>query len=333
MGSGARKYKACEELGITVRTCQRWTQAGVVKADGRAGAERPVPANKLSQEEREQVMAVTQCSAYKDLPPSQIVPALADQGEYIASESSFYRILHDAKQQNHRGRSKAPEQKTLSTHVATGPNQLWCWDITWLPGAAKGFYFYLYLILDVYSRKVVGWEIHENESSKQAAEQVKRAHLREGVGTRPLVLHSDNGSPMKGASLLETLYRLNVVSSYSRPRVSNDNAFAESIFRTCKYRPGYPSKGFVDIKASREWVLRFVHWYNHQHKHSGLKFMSPIERHEGRDRKILQKRHEVYVAAKARNPNRWSGETRNWDLPEFVSLNPEKEQAILESTG
>ena len=147
------------------------------------------------------------------------------------------------------------------------------------------------------------------------------------------MLHSDNGSPMKGSSLLETLYRLNVVSSYSRPRVSNDNAFAESIFKTCKYRPDYPSKGFVDIKASREWVLQFVHWYNHQHKHSGLKFMSPIERHEGRDRKILQKRHEVYAAAKARNPNRWSGETRNWDLPTFVSLNPEKEQVILENTG
>lgn len=333
MDNGARKYKACEELGITVRTCQRWTQLGAVKVDGRAGAKRSAAANKLSQEEREQVLAITRSPAYKDLPPSQIVPALADAGEYIASESSFYRILHDADQQHHRGRSKAPERKALSTHVATGPNQLWCWDITWLPGSAKGFYFYLYLILDVYSRKVVGWEIHENESSEQAAALVRRTHLREGVGTRPLVLHSDNGSPMKGASLLETLYRLNVVSSYSRPRVSNDNAFAESIFRTCKYRPDYPSKGFANLEASRKWVLQFVHWYNHQHKHSGLKFLSPIERHEGRDSEILQKRDEVYAAAKARNPNRWSGRTRNWELPTFVSLNPEKEQVILESIG
>ncbi len=316
-----------------MRTCQRWTETGHVKADGRAGAERSEPGNKLSQEEREQVLAITRGPDYKDLPPSQIVPALADKGEYIASESSFYRILHAEKQQNHRGRSKAPERKALSTHVATAPNQLWCWDITWLPGSAKGFYYYLYLILDVYSRKVVGWEIHQQESSEHAAVLVRRTHLREGVGTQPLVLHSDNGSPMKGASLLETLYRLNVVSSYSRPRVSNDNAYAESIFRTCKYRPDYPSKGFIDIRAAREWVLKFVHWYNHKHKHSGLKFVSPIERHEGRDRDIMRQRDGVYAAAKARNPSRWSGNTRNWELPEHVCLNPEKEQTVLVITG
>jgi len=331
--SGARKFKACDELGITVRTYQRWIEGGSIGFDGRADASRPPPANKLSDEERERILLVTQRKDFKDLPPSQIVPALADEGTYLASESSFYRILHEAKQQNHRGRSKAPERKVLSTHMATGPNQVWCWDITWLPGAAKGFYFYLYLILDVYSRKIVGWEIHENESSEQAATLVSRAHLREGVGTKPLVLHSDNGSPMKGASLLETLYRLNVVSSYSRPRVSDDNAFAESIFRTCKYRPNYPSKGFVNIKAAREWVLTFAHWYNHKHKHSGLKFVSPIERHEGRDGKIMQQRESVYATAKAKHPNRWSGSTRNWRLPTFVCLNPEREQAELTKTG
>jgi len=304
-----------------------------VKVDGRAGAKRPVPVNKLSPEERTQVLAITQRPAYKDLPPSQIVPALADQGEYVASESSFYRILHDEKQQHHRGRSKTPERKVLSTHVATGPNQLWCWDITWLPGSVKGFYYYLYLILDVFSRKVVGWEVYETESSEQASALVQRTHLREGVGLNPLILHSDNGSPMKGASLLETLYRLNVISSYSRPRVSNDNAYAESIFRTCKYRPDYPSKGFAALPAARDWVLQFAHWYNHEHKHSGLKFVSPMDRHEGRDGDILSQRNVVYAAAKERNPNRWSGETRNWTLPGFVCLNPEKKQVALAKTG
>lgn len=258
---------------------------------------------------------------------------MADQGEYVASESSFYRILKEEKQQHHRGRSKAPERRVLNTHVATGANQLWCWDITWLPGSAKGFYYYLYLILDVYSRKVVGWEVHEEESSEHASTLVTRTHLREGVGTQALVLHSDNGSPMKGSSLMETLYRLNVVSSYSRPRVSNDNAFAESIFRTCKYRPDYPSKGFVDIQTARDWVLKFVYWYNHRHKHSGLKFVSPVDRHEGRDDEIMQKRHTVYEAAKARNPGRWSAGTRSWKLPESVYLNPEKDQTVLAETG
>jgi transposase InsO family protein len=296
-------------------------------------AVRPSPANKLTQQEREQVLAVTRQDEYKSLPPSQIVPALADKGEYIASEASFYRILHEDKQQNHRGRSKAPEPKQQSTHIATGPNQVYCWDITWLPGSVKGFYFYLYLILDVFSRKVVGWEVHEKESSEHAAALVRRTYLREGLGAQPLVLHSDNGSPMKGSSLMETLYKLNVVSSYSRPRVSNDNAYAESIFRTCKYRPDYPSKGFSDIDKARAWVLEFVRWYNYKHKHSGLKFLSPIERHNGLDETIMQKRKAVYEAAKSRNPNRWSGNTRNWDLPETVCLNPDKQYENLRKAG
>ena len=331
MDSGARKFKACNELDISVRTYQRWIESGTLKVDGRVDAIRPAPTNKLTREEREQVLEVTRRPAYKSLPPSQIVPALADEGEYIASESSFYRILHEEKQQNHRGRSKAPQKKALSTHVASAPNQLWCWDISFLPGPVKGFYFYLYLILDVYSRKVVGWEIHEQESAEHAAELVGRTHLREGVGNKPLVLHSDNGSPMKGSSLLETLYRLNVVSSYSRPRVSNDNAFVESIFRTCKYRPEYPYQGFKDIQAAREWVLKFVHWYNHRHKHSGLKFVSPVQRHTGQDKAIMDRRDAVYKAAQARNPNRWSGNTRNWELPNAVCLNPERKE--LAETG
>ena len=237
------------------------------------------------------------------------------------------------KQQSHRGKSKAPEPRPISTHVATGPNQIWCWDITWLPGSAKGFYYYLYLILDLFSRKIVGWEIHDEESSKHAADLVTRTHLREGVGEQPLILHSDNGSPMKGASLLTTLFSLGIASSYSRPRVSNDNAYAESIFRTCKYRPDYPSKGFANIEEARQWVLKFAHWYNYNHKHSGLKFISPTQRHDGIEEEIMMQREAVYIAAKAKHPERWSGNTRNWELPDAVYLNPEKEQKILAKTG
>ena len=261
------------------------------------------------------------------------MPALADKGEYIASESSFYRIMHEHRQQHHRGRSKIPERKPISTHEATAPNQVWCWDITWLPGPVRGVYYYLYLILDIYSRKIVGWEIHEEESSDNASQLVSKAHLREGVGDNPLVLHSDNGSPMKGASLLTTLYTLNIASSYSRPRVSNDNAYAESIFRTCKYRPDYPYKGFSNITGARKWALEFVHWYNHAHKHSGIKFISPAELHAGRGCEIMRQRRTVYAAAKAKHPERWSGNTRNWELPHSVFLNPEKEKIALTETG
>ncbi|RLQ20142.1 IS3 family transposase, partial [Seongchinamella sediminis] len=305
--AGARRATACREMGISVRTLQRWTQEGELRVDGRPGADRPPPANKLTQEERQAVLDTVNSEAFRSLPPSQIVPTLADEGRYIASESTFYRILREEGQQQHRGRSRAPGHRPVSTHCATGPNQVWCWDITWLPGPAKGIYYYLYLMLDLYSRKVVGWEIHAEESSELAAHMLRKAYLREGIAGVPLVLHSDNGSPMKGASMLDTLYRLGVVNSHSRPRVSNDNAYAESIFRTCKYRPGYPYKGFAALDDARAWVLQFVHWYNHEHKHSGLKFMTPVQRHTGQTDRVMDHRRAVYEAARAMNPDRWSG--------------------------
>lgn len=172
-------------------------------------------------------------------------------------------------------------------------------------------FLYLYMILDLYSRKIVGWEVHENESAGHASTLVRKAHLREGVGADVLVLHAYNGSPMKGASLLETLYELGVVSSYSRARVSNDNAYAESLFRTCKYQPDFPYKGFATLTEARQWVLQFVHWYNHHHKHSGLKFVAPAQRHSGEARQIVTHRQQVYEGAKAANPRRWTGDTRN----------------------
>ena len=322
--SGAATYQACRELGITIRTYQRWIAGGNIKSDGRPDMTRPEPKNKLSLQERQEILDVANSEQYGSLPPSQIVPTLADEGRYIASESSFYRVLHEHKQQHQRGRSQETVRKTATTHTATGPNQLWCWDITWLPGPAKGVYYYLYLILDVYSRKIVGWEIHDHESSENASVLVRKTHLRECVGLKPLVLHSDNGSPMKGASLLETLHELGVASSYSRPRVSNDNAYAESIFRTCKYRPNYPYKGFASLEDARSWVLEFTYWYNHRHKHSGIKFVTPAQRHEGEAKKVMDRRKELYQQAKDRNPARWSGNTRNWELPEKVHLNPEK---------
>jgi transposase InsO family protein len=191
-------------------------------------------------------------------------------------------------------------------------------------------YYYLYLILDIYSRKIVGWEIHTHESSQNASILVRQTHLKEQVGMQPLVLHSDNGSPMKGASLMATLDNLGVASSYSRPRVSNDNAYAESIFRTCKYRPNYPYKGFLTLTDAREWVLEFVHWYNVRHHHSGIKFVTPEQRHNGDDKIISVKRTAIYEAAKIKHPERWSSKTRNWELPEEVHLNPEKNSVEIQ---
>jgi len=327
--AGARQHKACEVLEISARTYQRWTQGEAVLSDRRPGAQRPVPANKLSDEERNEILQVANSPAFCSLPPSQMVPALADQECYLASESTVYRILREANQQHHRGRSEAPQRKAPSTHCAVGPNQVWCWDITWLPGPARGLFYYLYLILDLYSRKVIAWEVHDSEASDLAARLIHKGCLSEGIVAQPLVLHADNGSPMKGASMLETLRRLGVTPSFSRPRVSNDNAYAESLFRTCKYRPDYPVNGFATIDEARAWVLSFTRWYNTEHKHSGLKFTTPAQRHTGEAEVILEHRKQVYRAARARHPNRWSGDIRNWDLPEKVWLNPEKERSDL----
>ena len=329
VAAGARQHKACAILEISSRTYQRWTQNAQGLRDGRPDAQRPTPANKLSPEERAAILAVCNSPAFRSLPPSQIVPTLADEGRYLASESSFYRVLREADQQHHRGRSEEPRRKPLSTHCALGSNQVWCWDITWLPGPARGLYYYLYLIMDLYSRKIVAWEIHETESSDLAARLVSKACLAEGIVSQPLVLHSDNGSPMKGASMLETLRRLGVTSSFSRPRVSNDNAYAESLFRTCKYRPDYPVNGFATLDEARAWVLSFTRWYNTEHKHSGLKFTTPEQRHTGEATSILEHRKEVYRQARDRHPNRWRGAIRNWELPDQVWLNPEKERPEL----
>ena len=301
-------------------------QAGddAVTADSRPTSVRPEPANKLTEDERTEILAVANSEEFASLPPSQIVPTLADRGIYVASESSFYRVLKSASQQHHRGKAKKPSGRLVTSHCAIAPNQVWSWDITWLPAAIKGKYHYWYMVLDIYSRKIVGHEVHEAESAESAARLMRRASLAEGLAGRPLVLHSDNGSAMKGSTMLATLEQLGVAPSFSRPRVSNDNAYAESLFRTCKYRPDYPSKPFATLEDARAWTQKFVCWYNQDHKHSGLKFVTPAQRHGGQAEAILEHREQVYREAKSRNPLRWSRNIRNWNLDDQVWLNPER---------
>jgi putative transposase len=328
--AGAMEEKACRIMGISQRTLFRWKKR---PEDQRPHAKRPVPQNKLTREEKQVILVHMNSDRFKSQPPSQMVPQLADEGIYLASESTIYRILKEVKQQNHRGRSEKPIKRMATTHCATGPNQVWMWDITWLKGPISGQFFYLYLILDLYSRKIVGWEIWPVESAEHASTLMRKTCLSEKhTGQAPLVLHSDNGSPMKGATLLETLYQLGITGSRSRPRVSNDNAYAESIFRTCKYRPDYPYKGFLDISEARQWVLKFTHWYNYEHHHSGLNFLTPNQRHTGMDAVIFQNRQRVYEQAKEKNPNRWTRQCRKWELDAKVFLNPVKteEQDLMD---
>ena len=197
--------------------------------------------------------------------------------------------------------------------------------VTYLPTSIRGMYFYLYMIVDVFSRKVVGWEVHLEENGCNAAILVQKAILSEGCMLDPPVLHSDNGSPQKGFTLRAKLDVLGVTPSYSRPHVSDDNPYSEALFRTVKYRPDYPYKGFEALDDARVWVKGFVNWYNHEHQHSAIRYVTPVERHEYRDEQALEMRRQVYEAAKAKHPERWSGKARNWDYISEVWLNPPAE--------
>lgn len=325
--SGARLKPTCDEAGICVRTYRRWFRDGEVKQDQRPHAKRCEPGNKLSLEERQAVVDVCNSTEYASLPPSQIVPTLLDLGLYIASESSFYRILKERNLLHHRGRSQEPAKRAKPTsYTAHGPNQVWTWDITYLPTPVVGQFYYLYLFVDIYSRKIVGYEVHESECGKLAAQLVQHCLLKEPRWNtpEPLVLHSDNGAPMKAYTMKAKLENLGVMSSYSRPRVSNDNPYSEALFRTLKYSTEWPSSGFEDLEKARDWVQNFVGWYNNEHKHSKINFVTPAERHAGKDGAILAERKKVLEAAKQKTPERWSRSTRNCNPIEAVTLNPDK---------
>jgi len=322
---GARLTKCCEVVGIDRSTWQRWHEQGQLRADARPDAQRPVPRNALSTQEREQI--VTEClrPEYADLPPGQIVPRLADQGRYIGSESTFYRILRGLKLQHHRGRSQPVQNRSVPRLYASQPNAVWCWDVSWLKGPIKGVFYYLYLVVDLYSRKIIIADVMGEESGEIAASLIQKALWRERQlqpHCQPQVLHADNGSPMRSATLLAKLQDLGIAPSYSRPRVSNDNAFAEAMFRTLKYRPAYPAKGFVDLAQARQWIGDFVTWYNTVHRHSAINFVTPEQRHTGDEYQVLSKRQKLYEKAKSDHPSRWSGATRNWTPAGPVFINP-----------
>jgi len=322
--AGARQAPACAVLGLSERTLQRWQAGETVGHDQRPW--RPyAPPHKLTEAERAALLAVANSTEFGHLPPSQIVPRLADQGRYLASESTFYRVLKAENQWAHR-RSERPAQTRSKPKAlcATAPNQLYSWDITYLPTAIRGQFFYLYLFLDIFSRKIVGWQVYDTECSTLASAVLRDICQREAIEPHQVVLHADNGGPMKGATMLATLQGLGVMPSFSRPAVSNDNPYSESLFKTLKYRPDYPAKPFADLAEARRWVAHLVRWYNHEHRHSAIRFVTPAQRHAGLDGPLLAQRKAVYEDARRKHPQRWSGATRNWQRIATVHLNPDQ---------
>lgn len=323
--AGARQSQACVMLGLSCRTLRRWRSAQTL-VDQRKGATHKPSANALSSEEKEAILVVCNSVEYQSLPPSQIVPRLADQGVYLASESTFYRVLREHAQAHRRGRAQPPRKLARpQPWGARAPLKTWSWDITFLPTVVRGQFYRLYMVMDIYSRMIVGWEIHLDERAEHAASLISKACLRHCVQRNELVLHADNGSPMKGATMLATLQRLGIVPSFSRPTVSDDNPYSETLFRTLKYTPAYPKKPFASIDAAQQWVLRFVTWYNTEHRHSAIKFVTPAQRHYGQEAMLMARRHTVYEVAKQAMPQRWKGRTtRDWQPVAEVWLNPEK---------
>lgn len=326
--NGCRKKIACRDIGLSIRTIQRWEQRDVLE-DQRPAALR-IPGNKLTRNEEERMIAILNSEEFKDQTPWIIVPSLADRNEYVASESSFYRLMRRKKLLGHRGKAKPKSHCKPDGHVTTYSNQVWSWDITYLRSNVNGIFFYLYMIMDIYSRKIVGWRIHETQRDELSSALIEEACYVEKI--RPaalLVLHSDNGSPMKGSTMLCTLQKLGVVPSFSRPGVSDDNPYSESLFKTLKYTPYFPSKPFESVEQASEWVSWFVDWYNNRRLHGEINYVTPASRHIGNDIVTLENRKRVYEQARTTHPERWSSSSRNWNHTREVFLNPTKKQQSI----
>lgn len=320
---GARKSAACAAIDLQLRTLERWETQTI--GDMRSVIVKD-PANKLTSAERSEVLRICCSDEFMNMTPNEIVPKMAETGRFVASEASFYRILKSEGMVKKSSSRKTSRRKKPTALTASGPCQVWSWDITYLRSPVKGLYFYLYLFQDIWSRAIVGWAIHETESAEFAADAMKRISAEMGV--KDVRLHADNGGPMKGATMLATLQQLGVIPSFSRPSVSNDNPYSESLFKTLKYRASYPDF-FASIEHAQEWVTGFVKWYNYEHLHSGIKFVTPMQRHNSEDKAILENRKATYEKAKLKNPLRWAGGIRNWNWLETVTLNPDKNLDLL----
>jgi putative transposase len=328
VANGARIQTAAAIAGLSARTVIRWRQSG--GDDDRRKGPALTPANKLSEQERMKIVEVANSASFRDMSPKQIVPKLADQDIYIGSESSFYRVLKEKKMMKHRQRSKPATHHRPNEYAASGPSQVWSWDITYLRSSVRGSFFYLYMIVDVWSRKIIASTVFKEESMDLGAQLFTQACFIHGVNPEGLVLHSDNGGPMKGSTMQATLQKLGVIPSFSRPMVSDDNPYSESLFRTMKYRPEYPSKPFESVVHAQDWVDEFTSWYNTRHLHSAIRFVTPDDRHYGREHHILANRQYIYEQARRSHPNRWSRHIRNWNPVRLVWLNPAKEHTTQE---
>ena len=311
----------CDALGVSRASYYRELKPRV---EGPARPH-PAPARSLSNDERQQVLNVLRSERFVDKAPGEIAATLLDEGIYHCSVRTMYRILNDVKEVRERRNQLRHPQYKKPELLATAPNQVWSWDITKLKGPAKWTYFYLYVIIDIFSRYVVGWLVASKESAALAKRLISETCERQGIDKDQLTLHADRGSPMKAKLMVQLLADLGVVKSHSRPYVSDDNPFSESQFKTLKYRPDFP-ESFGSQEDSRTFLTTFFDWYNNDHRHSGINMLTPAALHYGLAEEILEQRKSVMQQAFLAHPERFlKGTPKVAPLPEAVWINPPKQ--------
>lgn len=294
--------------------------------DNRKGAEKRV-VRKLSPEREQKILTVCTSKEFRDMSPHHIVPRLLDRGVYIASTRTMYRVLKDADKLHHRSNCRVKRKSSKpSERRANTSDIVWCWDITWLPRTVKGLFFYAYVIIDIFDRSITGWAVHEEESETHSTELFRQISCGKQIDF--VFLHADNGPPMRGVTLCGLMSCLDVKMSFSRPRVSNDNPYIESFFRTLKYSPKYPLR-FETVEKAREWMADFVNWYNTEHRHSALDYVTPHEKRFGKADEIYANRNKLMRQIRDENPEIWGKRSAKfWGSSQEVLLNPEKRNKL-----
>jgi putative transposase len=315
----------CAAMGVARSTYYRHQSPRPKKAG------RPTPARALSQVERQEVLAVLHDPQFVDEAPAQIYATLLDEGRYLCSERTMYRILTDnAEVRERRNQLRHPVYHKPEL-LATAPNQVWSWDITKLLGPVKWTYYYLYVILDIFSRYVPGWLLARMESATLAKQLIEETCLRQGIPQDRLTIHSDRGPAMTSKSVALLLADLGITKSLSRPQVSNDNPYSEAQFKTLKYRPGFPGR-FGSEQDGRAHCRTFFEWYNNEHRHSGIGMMTPASVHYGKAPHILTARQKILDTAYALHPERFvKCPPSHPKLPAAAWINPPREKSTLQN--
>jgi putative transposase len=323
-----RVRPACEALGIARASYYRWSMAATSEPPR---PEPYVPSWTLSSEQRQEVLDVLHTDRFIDRSPWAVYAALLDEGTYLCSVRTMYRILKEQGEVRERRNQLCHPVYPKPELLATGPNQLWSWDITKLKGPVKWTYYYLYVILDIFSRYAVGWMLASRECNTLAQKLIEQSCQKQSIGPNQLVIHSDRGPSMSSKPVALLLADLGVTKSHSRPHVSNDNPFSEAQFKTLKYRPEFPER-FGSLEDARSFCQRFFSWYNTEHYHSGIGYLIPEQVQFGLSKQIVKEREAVLKKAYQRYPDRFKkGIPKPLPLPESAWINkpPSKSEEVL----